>query len=203
MTNWSELSPREHPPGLPRATPRQLQAGVTRYTFVHDDLEIDDPSLDVSGRHFVSPREYGFSIRGFLGGKTAWARDFANGTMLVVNADGQSHVLSPRGASRVLFVGRDGTLLQDSGLASRAPQRAPDLATVRLTLVATVDLQGESPEAARALLMRMVDRAVLAGALPGEPDVRVMEHAFEGSAVLSADNSPSSTHTDFSQLLDL
>ena len=130
--------------------------------------------------------------------------EFPNeGTMLVVNADGQSHVLSPRGASRVLFVGRDGTLLQDSGLASRAPQRAPDLATVRLTLVATVDLQGESPDAARALLMRMVDRAVLAGAMPGEPDVRVLEHAFEGSAVLSADNSPSSTHTDFSQLLDL
>ncbi len=203
MTNWSELSPREHPPGLPRATQRQLQAGVSRYTFVHDDLEIDDPSLDITGRHFVSPRDYGFSIRGFQGGKTAWARDFANGTMLVVNADGQSHVLSPRAPSRVLFVARDGTLLQDSGLPTRSPQRAPDLATIRLTLTATVDLRGESPESARALLMRMVDRAVLAGALPGEPDVRVVEHAFEGSAVLSADNSPSSSHTDFSQLLDL
>ena len=203
MSNWSELSPREHPPGLPHATPRQLQAGLTRYTFVHDDLEIDDPSLDISGRHFVSPREYGFSIRGFLGGKTVWARDFANGTMLVVNADGQSHVLSPRGPARVLFVARDGVVLQDSGAALRVAQRPPDLATVRLTLVATVDLQGESSEAARALLMRMVDRAVLAGAVPGEPDIRVLEHAFEGSAVLSADNSPSSTHTDFSQLLDL
>lgn len=203
MTNWSELSPREHPPGLPRATQRQLQAGVTRYTFVHDDLEIDDPSLDMSGRHFVSPREYGFSIRGFRGGKTAWARDFANGTMLVVNADGQSHVLSPRTPSRVLFVDHQGNLLQDSGVVAGVPQRAPDLATIRLTLTATVDLQGESPEAARALLMRMVDRAVLAGAMPGEPDVRVVEHAFEGSAVLSADSSPNSTHTDFSQLLDL
>jgi hypothetical protein len=77
------------------------------------------------------------------------------------------------------------------------------LATVRLTLTATVDLQGESPEAARALLMRMVDRAVLSGALPGEPDIRVLEHAFEGSAVLSADDRPGSTDTDFSQLLDL
>ena len=203
MTNWSELSPREHPPGLPRATPRQLHAGLTRYTFVHDDLEIDDPSLDISGRHFVSPREYGFSIRGFLGGKTAWARDFSNGTMLVVNADGQSHVLSPRGPARVLFVSRDGAVLQDSGAALRVEQRPPDLATVRLTLVATVDLQGESSEAARALLMRMVDRAVLSGAVPGEPDIRVVEHAFEGSAVVSADSSPSSSHTDFSQLLDL
>ena len=203
MSNWSELSPREHPPGLPRATPRQLQAGVTRYTFVHDELEIDDPSLDISGRHFASPRDYGFSIRGFRGGKTAWARDFANGTMLVVNADGQSHVLSPRVPSRVLFVDHSGNLLQDSGVVAGIPQRAPDLATIRLTLTATVDLQGESPEAARALLMRMVDRAVLAGAMPGESDVRVVEHAFEGSAVLSSESSPSSTHTDFSQLLDL
>ena len=203
MNNWSELSSREPSPSLPRATPRLLQEGVTRYTFVHNDLEIDNPSLDSSSLHFVSPREYGFSIRGFQGGKTAWARDFANGTMLVVNADGQSHVLSPRGGSRVLFVDRDGTLLQDSGSVMHAPLRAPDLATVRLTLIATVDLQGESPEAARALLMRMVDRAVLSGALPGEPDIRVLEHAFEGSAVLSADDRPSSTHTDFSQLLDL
>ena len=203
MNNWSELSSREPSPGLSRATPRLLQEGVTRYTFVHNDLEIDNPSLDSSSLHFVSPREYGFSIRGFQGGKTAWARDFANGTMLVVNADGQSHVLSPRGGSRVLFVDRDGTLLQDSGSVMHAPLRAPDLATVRLTLIATVDLQGESPEAARALLMRMVDRAVLSGALPGEPDIRVLEHAFEGSAVLSADDRPSSTHTDFSQLLDL
>jgi hypothetical protein len=203
MNNWSELSSREPNQDLPRASQRLLQEGVTRYTFVHNDLEIDNPSLEPSSLHFVSPREYGFSIRGFQGGKTAWARDFANGTMLVVNADGQSHVLSPRGGSRVLFVDRDGTLLQDSGSAMRAPPRAPDLATVRLTLTATVDLQGESPEAARALLMRMVDRAVLSGALPGEPDIRVLEHAFEGSAVLSADDRPGSTDTDFSQLLDL
>ena len=201
MTNWSELSPREHPPSLPRATPRQLQAGVTRYTFVHDDLEIDDPSLDMTGRHFVSPREYGFSIRGFQGGKTAWARDFANGTMLVVNADGQSHVLSPKLPARILFVAPDGSLLQDSGHALRQAHRVPDLATIRLTLTARVDLHGESADAARALLMRMVDRAILTGALPGESDVTVVEHAFEGSAVLSGETSTSS-ETDFSQLLD-
>ncbi len=203
MTHWSELNSRERPAGLAAAVQRQIRPGMVRYTFVHDDLEIDDPSRDTSGRHFVSPREYGFSIRGFQGGKTAWARDFANGTMLVIHSDGQSHVLSPRAPARVLFVDRDGSVLQDTGLVAGAPQRAPDLATIRLTLTATVDLQGESPEAARALLMRMVDRAVLAGALPGEPDVRVVEHAFEGSAVLSADSSPGSTHTDFSQLLDL
>lgn len=203
MNNWRELSPREPSPDLPRATQRHLQAGVTRYTFVHNDLEIDDPSLDTSSLHFVSPREYGFSIRGFQDGKTAWARDFANGTMLVVNSEGQSHVLSPRGGARVLFVDRDGTVLQDSGSSMRPPARASDVATVRLTLVATMDLQGESPQAARALLMRMVDRAVLSGGVPGESSIRVLEHAFEGSAVLSAEDSPGSTHTDFSQLLDL
>lgn len=202
MTNWSELNSRERPAGLPTATRRQIGAGQYRYTFVHEDLEVDDPSLDVSGRHFVSPREYGFSIRGFHGGKTAWARDFANGTMLVVNADAQSHVLSPRVPARVLFVAPDGSLLQDSALGARTAQRAPDLVSIRLTVTATVDLQGESPEAARALLMRMVDRGILGGAQPGEPEARVMDYAFEGAAVLPPE-SPSSTHTDFSQLLDL
>lgn len=202
MTYWSELSPRQQPPGLPLATKRQLPAGVVRYTFVHDDLEIDDPSLDMTGRHFVSPREYGFGIRGFQGGKTAWARDFANGTMLVVNADGQSHVLSPKLPARILFVAPDGALLQDSGHALHQAHRVPDLATIRLTLTATVDLHGESTDAARALLMRMVDRAIVTGALPGESDITVVEHAFEGSTVLSGET-PASSETDFSQLLDL
>lgn len=202
MTYWSELSLRERPTGLAPATQRQIRAGLVRYTFVHNDLEIDDPSLDMTGQHFVSPREYGFSIRGFQGGKTAWARDFSNGTMLVVNGDGQSHVLSPKSPARILFVGPDGSLLQDSGHAVRLAHRVPDLATIRLTLTATVDLHGESPEAARAVLMRMVDRALVAGPQPGESDVTVVEHAFEGSAVLSGET-PTSSDTDFSQLLDL
>ena len=122
--------------------------------------------------------------------------------MLVVNADGQSHVLSPRTPSRILFVAPDGSLLQDSALTARAAPRAPELVTIRLSLVATVDLQGESPEAARALLMRMVDRGIVGGARPGEPDATVVEYAFEGAAVLPPEN-PSSSHTDFSQLLDL
>ena len=70
---------------------------------------MDDPAVDATGRFFVSPREYGFTIRGFKGGKTAWARDFANGVMLVVNAEGTSHVLSPKVPARVLFVADDGT----------------------------------------------------------------------------------------------
>jgi hypothetical protein len=202
MTNWSELNSRELPAGLPPATRRQTAPGVYRYTFVHDELEIDDPALDLTGRFFVSPREYGFAIRGFRGGKTAWARDFANGVMLVVNADGQSHVLSPKTPSRILFVAHDGSVLQDSALNVRAPQHVPDLVTVRLTLTATVDLHGESPEAARALLMRMVDRAVVAGGLPGETEMRVVEHAFELSTVESGEI-PGTSHTDFSQLLGI
>jgi hypothetical protein len=202
MSQWSELNSRERQGGLPLATARQVRPGMLRYTFVHDDLEIDDPSLDITGRFFVSPRDYGFSIRGFLGGKTAWARDFANGTMLVVNADGVSHVLSPKIPARVLFVDPQGMVLQDSGLSGRPVHGTPDLATIRLTITATVDLRGESPDAARAMLMRMVDRAVVAGPAAGEGESSVVDYAFEGSSVVSAET-PRSSDTDFSQLLDL
>jgi hypothetical protein len=202
MSQWSELNSRDRQSGLPLASARQVRPGMLRYTFVHDDLEIDDPSLDVSGRFFVSPRDYGFTIRGFQGGKTAWARDFSNGTMLAVNADGQSHVLSPKIPARVLFVDLQGMVLQDSGLHSKSAQRAPDLATIRLTITATVDLNGESPEAARAMLMRMVDRSIAAGPANGDGHASVVDHAFDGSSVVSGD-SPRSSDTDFSQLLDL
>lgn len=202
MTNWSELNPREKATGLPTAVRRSNPHGSDRFTFVHDDLEIDDPSVDVTGRFFVSPREYGFSIRGFQGGKTAWSRDFENGTMLVVNAEGLSHVLSPKVASRILFIGANGEVLQDSGNVRRSPQRPTDLTTVRLVINATFDLHGESPEVARTMLMRMVDRAIVKGTLPGETDAIILDHTFESSAVLGNENARSS-NTDFSQLLDM
>lgn len=202
MTNWSELNPREKATGLPTAVRRSNPHGSDRFTFVHDDLEIDDPSVDVTGRFFVSPREYGFSIRGFQGGKTAWSRDFENGTMLVVNAEGLSHVLSPKVASRILFIGANGEVLQDSGNVRRSPQRPADLTTVRLVINATFDLHGESPEVARTMLMRMVDRAIVKGTLPGETDAIILDHTFESSAVLGNENARSS-NTDFSQLLDM
>jgi hypothetical protein len=201
MTNWSELNPRDKATGLPTAVRRSNPPGSDRFTFIHDDLEIDDPSVDVTGRFFVSPREYGFSIRGFQGGKTAWSRDFENGTMLVVNAEGLSHVLSPKAASRILFIGANGEVLQDSGNVRRSPQRPTDLTTVRLVIHATFDLRGESPEVARTMLMRMVDRAIVKGTLPGETDARSIDHTFESSAVLGNENARSS-NTDFSQLLD-
>lgn len=202
MTNWSELNPREKATGLPTAVRRSNPPDSDRFTFVHDDLEIDDPSVDVTGRFFVSPREYGFSIRGFQGGKTAWSRDFENGTMLVVNAEGLSHVLSPKVASRILFIGANGEVLQDSGNVRRSPQRPTDLTTVRLVINATFDLHGESPEVARTMLMRMVDRAIVKGTLPGETDAIILDHTFESSAVLGNENARSS-NTDFSQLLDM
>lgn len=202
MTSWSELTIREKPADLPEAIRRQIAPDMVRYVFVHEDVEVDDPAVDATGRYFVSPREYGFTIRGFKGGKTAWARDFANGTMLVVNAEGLSHVLSPKVPARILFVADDGTVLQDTGVVQRVAERIPDLITIRLTVNATFDLHGESPEVARTVLMRMVDRALLAGPRTGESEITVVDHMFESSSVVGTDRRRS-TDTDFSQLLDI
>lgn len=202
MTKWSELTSREKSQDLPGAIRRQMGPGVVRYVFVHDDLEIDDPAIDATGRFFVSPREYGFTIRGFKGGRTAWARDFANGTMLVVNTEATSHVLSPKVPARVLFLAEDGTVLQDTGIADIVPSRIPDLTTVRLTVNVTFDLHGESPEMARTLLIRLLDRALLTGPRPGESEATVVDHMFESSSLVGTDRRRSSD-TDFSQLLDI
>ncbi len=202
MTSWSELTSREKPQGLPEAIKRQISPDVVRYVFVHDDLEVDDPAVDATGRYFVSPREYGFTIRGFKGGKTAWARDFANGVMLVVNAEGTSHVLSPKVPARVLFVADDGVVLQDTGVTHRVAERVPDLTTVRLTVNVTFDLHGESPETARTVLMRLLDRALLSGPRPGESEATIMDHMFESSSVVGSSTRRNSD-TDFSQLLDI
>ncbi len=202
MTKWSELTSREKSQDLPAAIRRQMGPGVVRYVFVHDDLEIDDPAIDATGRFFVSPREYGFTIRGFQGGRTAWARDFANGTMLVVNTEATSHVLSPKVPARVLFLAEDGTVLQDTGIADIVPSRIPDLTTVRLTVNVTFDLHGESPEMARTLLIRLLDRALLTGPRPGESEATVVDHMFESSSLVGTERRRSSD-TDFSQLLDI
>ncbi|WP_296445717.1 hypothetical protein [Rhodoferax sp. UBA5149] len=202
MTIWNELSSHEKLAGLPAAIKRTVSSGGYRYSFVHDDVEIDDPSVDVTGRFFVSPREYGFSIRGFQGGKTAWVRDFDNGSMLVVNAEGLSHVLSSKVPSRILFVAADGSVLQDTGSLPRLQPRTADRVSVRLTINATFDLNGESPEVARHLLMRMVDHAILAGPMTGESRASLIEHSFEASAVFSDENTGYG-NTDFSKLLDV
>ena len=201
MTYWSELTAREKPQDLPAAIKRQIAPGVVRYVFVHDDVEMDDPAVDTTGRFFVSPREYGFSIRGFKGGRTAWARDFSNGVMLVVNAEGTSHVLSPKVPARILFVADDGAVLQDTGVAQRVAERIPDLTTVRLTVNATFDLHGESPETARTVLMRLLDRALLSGPRPGESEATIVDHMFESTSV--GGRSPRrNPDTDCAPLLD-
>jgi len=202
VTSWSELTSREKPQGLPEAIKRQISPDVVRYVFVHDDVEVDDPAVDATGRYFVSPREYGFTIRGFKGGKTAWARDFANGVMLVVNAEATSHVLSPKVPARVLFVTHDGAVLQDTGVTQRVAERVPDLTTVRLTVNVTFDLHGESPETARTVLMRLLDRALLSGPRPGESEAMIVDHMFESSSVVGSSTRRNSD-TDFSQLLDI
>jgi hypothetical protein len=202
MSRWIELNPQGRASDLPDAIRRQTSPGVFSFSFVHDDLEIDNPTLDVSGRYFVSPREYGFAIRGFQSGRTAWARDFGNGTMLVVNPEGLSHVLSPKVAARTLFVAPNGDVLYDSAQPRRAQRYVPELVEVRLTLSATFDLHGETPEGARAVLMRMLDAALMAGAPTGETDAVLTEHRFETSTVLAAEPT-STTDTDFSQLLGL
>jgi len=60
MARWSEINARERSGGLQAAVRRQSRPGEYRYTFVHDELEIDDPALDASGPLFASPRDYGF-----------------------------------------------------------------------------------------------------------------------------------------------
>jgi hypothetical protein len=202
VTSWSELTAREKQGDLPEAIQRQISPGVVRYVFIHDDLEVDDPAVDSTGRFFVSPREYGFTIRGFKGGKTAWARDFSNGTLLVVNTEGLSHVLSPKVPARILFVNEAGVVLQDTGAVQRVVEHIPDLTTVRLTVNATFDLHGESPEVARTLLMRMVDRALLTGPRDGESEATIVDHMFESSSVVGVERGRA-TDTDFSQLLDI
>lgn len=202
MTQWSELSSHRKQPGLDDAMRRQLSADDIRYVFAHQDLEVDNPALDATGRFFVSPREYGFTIRGFQGGKTAWARDFGNGTMLVLNPEGTSHVLSPKMPARILFIADDGTLLQDSGSVQRVARREPDRTTVRMTVNVTFDLHGNSPEVARTLLVRMLDRALLAGPPSGESEVAVVDHLIESTTVVGGDRHWGAD-SSFSQLLDI
>ena len=199
---WRALNPIPKPMGLPTASKRRLAQGQLRYTFVFDDLEIDDPALDVSARHFVSPRAYGFAVREFEGGRTAWARDFDNGTMLVMNADGDSHVLSPKINARIVFTDWASRTLQDTGLVEAAQHRGAELATVRLTLTASYELLGHEPEAARAAIIGLLNDA-LEGAMQEESSsVQLLDHSFESSSLIVEDPQTSSD-TNFSKLLDL
>ncbi len=199
---WRALNPLPHAHGLPSAHKRRMAQGQVRYTFVHQDLEVDDPAMDLFARHFVSPREYGFAVREFEDGRSAWARDFDNGSMLVMNPDGDSHVLSPKMPARVVFVDPAGRVLQDTGLVQAAQSRGADLATVRLTLTATYDLQNSDPEEARAALIGMLDNAFVTSLRQPEDSVVLLDYSFESSGLI-VEESHGSSDTNFSKLLDL
>lgn len=199
---WRALNPQPKSHGLPTAHKRRLAQGKVRYTFVHDDLEIDDPARDVSARYFVSPKDYGFTVRELEGGRTAWARDFDNGILLVMNAEGDSHVLSPKVASRIVFADWAGRTLQDTGLVEAAQHRGAELATVRLTLTATYNLQDDMPEAARAALIGLLDDALVSAMRDSGGAVQLLDHSFESSSLIVEDPQ-TSTDTNFSKLLDL
>ena len=200
MTQWRSLGPRERPPALGLANQRKTAQG-NRFSFVQQDFEIDDPTFDTTGRIPVSPKNYGFSIRGYEGGRTAWARDFTNGTMLVMNGDGLSHVLSQRVPARIMFIGLDGQVLQDTARDGRSSDPDSEQVTVRLVVSALVALNGETPESARLQLTDLIERTVLGGPLSATSRALVTHCVFELSAVRASDTT-GRLDTDFSQLLD-
>ncbi len=200
MTQWSELRPRERPPALASANQRHTPQG-NRFSFVQQDFEIEDPTIDTTGRYRVSPKDYGFSIRGFEGGRTAWARDFANGTMLVMHGDGLTHVLSQRVPARIVFIGLDGRVLQDTAMEAHQSDPDSEQVTVRLVISASVALNGETPEAARVQLTDLIQRAVLSGPLSVASPAVVTHCVFELSTVHATDTT-GRADTDFSRLLD-
>lgn len=200
MTQWSELRPRERSPTLGMANQRKTAQGY-RFSFVQQDFEIEDPTFDTTGRFPVSPKDYGFAIRGFEGGRTAWARDFANGTMLVMNGDGLSHVLSQRVPARIVFVGLDGQVLQDTAMERRPNDADSEQVTVRLVISASVSLNGETPESARVQLTQLIQDAVLNSPLPEASRAVVTHCVFELSTV-HANDTTGRSDTDFSRLLD-
>lgn len=202
MTIWTDILQRERAPGLPTALRKEGDRGQYRFAFLHGDDEITDPSHDPTGQLLVSPRDYGFSIRGFQGGNTAWARDFANGTMLLTSADGQSHALSPRFPARIVFMGLDGVVLQDSGGDRRVSHAFSEHVTLRLTISATVDLNGLTAEAVRGQLVALLDDALDQWAAGGQSAAILVDHAIE-QVLVEPDRRASSSDTDFSQLLDL
>lgn len=199
---WHALNAPPRPQGLPLAVKRRFADGQVRYVFIHNDLEIDDPALDMSAKHFVSPREYGFEVRAYDQGRTAWARDFGNGTLLVVNAEGSSHVLSPKLPSRLIFLDPHGYPLQDTGFVEPERAAASNLVTVRMTVAATYDVQHEGPEAARAALLALLDGTLADAARFLDEPVKLMDHSIESSSLTTVPASISSD-TDFSKLLDI
>lgn len=178
-------------------------AGRRVYVFDHDGAIIDNPAMDPAKRSVISPQFYGFGVKEFAGGRTAWVRDFSNGTMFVLNPATKSHELSGAEAVRIMFVSPGGELLQDNRVLLGVRTRAPELATVRVTVNVVVDLLGATPEAAKNAVLRQMGRSLASGLL-ASGDIEVVSHSFELSEVVSdAPGRSDYSNTNFSQLLDL
>lgn len=178
-------------------------AGRRVYVFDHDGATIDNPAMDPPKRSGVSPQDYGFVVKEFAGGRTAWVREFSNGTMLVLDPAAKSHLLSGAETVQILFVSPEGELLQDRSVRVGASARAPELATVRITVNVVVDLLGTTPDAAKNAVLRQMGAALPSGLL-ASGDVEVLSHSFELSEVVSDAHGHSDyANTNFSQLLDL
>lgn len=178
-------------------------AGRRVYGFDHNGVVVDNPAMDPAKKSDVSPQYYGFVVREFERGRTAWVREFSNGNMFVFNPATKSHVLSGADTVQIMFVSVGGELLQDHRVRLGASARAPELATVRVTVNVVVDLLGTSPEVAKNALLRQMG-ASLASGLLASGDVEVLSHAFELSEVVSDTQGHSDyANTNFSQLLDL
>lgn len=194
---------------LPSAPPamdaRHFVNGAGRRVYVFDfqGQLIENPAMNPATGEGVSPQTYGFVVREFAGGRTAWARDFGNGTMLALNPSTKSHHLEGSDAVRVMFVAPGGELLQDRRIRIAAARRAPELATVRVTVNVAIDLLGATPEAGKNAVLRHLGRALGAGAT-ANGEVEILQHSFELSQVVAeGTTAPDYSNTNFSQLLGL
>ena len=199
MTNLDALG------GLKESVAKHFidSAGRRVYGFDHEGVTIDNPAMDPVKKSPASPQRYGFVVKEFAGGRTAWARDFCNGTMFVLNPETNSHLLEGVDAVRVIFVSPEGELLQDTKVRLDTGARPPEVATVRVTVNVVVDLLGITPDAAKNAVLRQMGRSLAAGLLP-TGDIEVLSHSFELSEVVAdTHNHPDYANTNFSQLLDL
>ena len=176
-------------------------AGRRVYVFEHMGKSIDNPAMNPLRQELVSPQIYGFVVRQFVGGRTAWAKDFDNGTMLVLNPANRSHDLDGADAVRIMFVSPSGELLQDNRVRLTEMPRVPEFATVRVTVNVTVDLLGATPEAAKNAVLRQLGQALSTG-VTANGDVEIVQHSFELSEVVAEPTAAQDySNTNFSQLL--
>jgi hypothetical protein len=176
-------------------------AGRRVYSFDCQGRSIENPAMDATQSRVVSPQEYGFTVKEFAGGRTAWTRSFANGTMMALNPQTKQHDLRGAEAVRIMFVSPQGELLQDSRLRLGARPQTQEVAHVRVTVNVAVDLLGATPEVAKTAVLRQIGRSLSVGAI-GNGAVEVLQHSFELSEIVTESHTDHDySNTNFSQLL--